>query len=125
MNQSVQYPLFHIVDTTADEDFTIHLPPNSLVLGGGFVSVTTVAAGTTPVLDIDDNSVSPIAYANALAADALGDTAISSTATGVFYPAGATLSGVFSGADHAGGRFLIVIPYVVVGRLNEKPYGAS
>jgi hypothetical protein len=124
MTKTNQYPLYLTARVTDGADFVLELPPNALTVAGGQLNVLTVVAGTTPTITMTDNASAPATYLSAVALDALGDTAVAAAGIGNFYPAGGVLTGNVS-AGASGGDFLVVVPYIIVGRSSERPFGAS
>lgn len=124
MEKTAQYPLYAVLDFTADDtDLTLKLPPGAWTLPGTQARLITALTGTTPTISLVDNASSPVTYISAEAAGSAGAIAVDAVAANNYYPAGGTLTISFGGTNPAGGRGLIAVPYVILGRQNEKVHG--
>jgi hypothetical protein len=100
---------------------TIELPPGALLVGG-FYNVVTAATGTTPTLTMVDDNGTPNTLLSAVAIDAAAGTNAVFDEAGEqanYYPNGGTLSFTVGGTSPAGGRILVVVQYVVLGRQTQ------
>lgn len=116
-----QYELVVVADLTVETaaTTTIDLPVNAMVTGVNY-NVYTVATGTTPTLTMVDDLGSPNTYLSAIAIGAVANGVGAAAEIGNFYPSGATLSFSTGGTTPAGGRVLVAVKYVVLGRGNEN-----
>jgi len=116
-----QYELVALADLTVETagDITIDLPVNAMVTGVNY-NVYTAATGTTPTLSMVDDLGSPNTYLSAVSIDAVANGVGAAAEIGNFYPTGTTLSFSTGGTTPAGGRILVAVKYVVLGRGNEN-----
>lgn len=116
-----QYELVVLADMSAESALTttIALPPKAMVTGLNYC-VQTAAAGTNPTLTMVDNLGSPNTYLSAVAIGSLANGVGAAAEVGNYYPSGATLSFTTGGTNPAGGRILVAVKYVVLGRSNEN-----
>lgn len=102
----------------------IKLPPDSFLLDG-FYYVITGATGTTPTLTMVDSQASPVTLLSAVAISAANATGnIVGSGTPRFYSAAQTLTFTVGGTLPVGGRVIVALRYVVIGRGNEF-YGSD
>ena len=119
---SRQSPLTATVDGTVAQlvDAKIPLPPGAQITDVT-AAVVSAATGTTPTLTMVDNAGSPNTY---LSAVALGVANVNfkgaAAEVGNVYPAGAELSFTAGGTTPAGGRIVVSVSYIVLGRSSER-----
>lgn len=102
----------------------IKLPPDTFLLSG-FYYVITAATGTTPTLSMVDSQASPVTLLSAVSIATVNATGnIAGSGTPRYYPAAQSLTFSVGGTTPAGGRVIISLDYVVLGRGNEF-YGAD
>ena len=100
------------------------LPPGALVVGGG-ITVATAIAGTSPTITLVDNAGSPFTFLSAIAAGTTTVAALANNSIGRFYPAGAKLTFTLGGTPTAGtGKALVHLHYVLELAENEL-YGRA
>jgi hypothetical protein len=122
-----QYPKFAtaIITAVAGEGTQILLPPGSLILGDGGLTVTDAFAGSSPTITIQDNAGVPKGYIEAESLGALAYHPLEADVAGTYYPAGATLTISFGGTVTAGtGEAIFTFGYVIKTAENEL-YGRS
>lgn len=71
-----------------------------------------------------DDLGSPTTYLSAVAIGAVANGVLAAAAVGTYYPEGATLSFSVGGTTPAGGRILVALKYIRLGRGNEH-FGSS
>lgn len=122
-----QYPKFAtaVIRAVTGEGTKILLPPGSLILGDGGLTVTDAFAGSSPTITITDNANTPKGYIEAESLGALAYHPLESDVAGTYYPAGAELTITFGGTvTAASGEAIFCFGYLIRDAENEL-YGRS
>lgn len=122
-----QYPKFAtaVIRAVQGEGTKILLPPGSLILGDGGLTVTTAFTGTSPTITIADNANTPKEYIDTKSLATPAYLSLESDVAGTYYPAGAELTITFGGTVTPGsGEAIFYFGYLIKDAENEL-YGRS
>lgn len=110
-----QYPrhAVAVITASATEGTEILIPPRSLILSTGGLSVVDAFAGSSPTITIQDDSDTPVGYIEAESLGALAVHPLESDVAGKYYPAGAKLTITFGGTVTAdSGKAIFHFAYI-------------
>lgn len=122
-----QYPKFAtaVIRAVQGEGTKILLPPGSLLLGDGGLTIVTAFSGTSPTISITDNANTPKGYIETESLSTPAYHPLESDVAGTYYPAGAELTISFGGTVTAGsGEAIFCFGYLIKDAENEL-YGRS
>lgn len=122
-----QYPKFAtaVIRAVQGEGTKILLPPGSLVLGDGGLTIVDAFSGTTPTISITDDANTPKGYIESESLSTPAYHPLESDVAGTYYPAGAVLTVTFGGTvTPDSGEAIFCFGYLVKDAENEL-YGRS